>query len=91
LVAKAFGFLVAITVFLGVSVWQFREAQRLERMLGSDVGFFQASGAFKLRSNQHDRASYPHEWHKGSRRMGAADAVRLAALLSLLALIAASL
>ena len=87
---KALGFLVAVAVFVGTSAWQFREAGRLERILGSEVGFLQAAGAFKLRSVQDDRASYPDEWHRGARRMAAADAVRVAALLVIFALVAAS-
>ena len=89
--AKVVGFLVAIAALLSISVWQFREAQRLERILGSKVGFLQAAGAFKLRLIQRDRASYPDEWHRGARKMRAADAIRVTALLILVALFAWSM
>ena len=77
--------LAALFFVLGLTVWEFREAKRLEALLGQNVGWLRAAGALKLRILDERRGEYPAEWHDGVRRLHTVSVLRVLAALSALA------
>ena len=80
--------LAALVFVLGLTLWEFHEAKRLEGLLGQNVGWLRAAGTLKLRILDERRGEFPAEWHDGVRRLQAVSLLRVLGALAALALFA---
>ena len=80
--------IASLFLVLLLTLWEFREAKRLEALLGHNVGWLQAAATLRLRFVDERRGEYPAAWHRGVRRLQAANLLRVLAAFVALVLFA---